>query len=80
MVNTGLEGVKVVTQAITLNDPVNGLLYRGYPVNQLAGNKSFDEAVFLMHHERLPSLAELIQFRKDLHRLRVIPKEIKQVL
>ena len=55
MVNTGLEGVKVVTQAITLNDPVNGLLYRGYPVNQLAGNKSFDEAVFLMHHERLPS-------------------------
>ena len=48
---------------ITYIDGAKGLLmYRGYPVDQLAGKSSFIEVCYLLLHGELPSQAELVKF------------------
>ena len=38
---------------------VGVLIYRGYDINELAGNVGYEETVFLLHHGRLPNVSEL---------------------
>jgi len=48
---------------ITYIDGAKGLLmYRGYPVGQLAGKSSFIEVCYLLLHGELPSQDELVKF------------------
>jgi citrate synthase len=50
---------------ITYIDGAKGLLmYRGYPVDQLAENSSFIEVCYLLLHGELPSNDELVKFDK----------------
>ena len=45
--------------AITFIDGDKGILrYRGYPIEQLAANKSFLETSYLLIHGELPTVAE----------------------
>ena len=53
--------------AITYLDGDNGVLrYRGYPIEQLAGESTFLEVAWLLIHGELPSAAELAAFNKDI--------------
>ncbi len=53
--------------AITYLDGDNGVLrYRGYPIEQLAGQSTFLEVAWLLIHGELPSAAELEAFNKDI--------------
>jgi len=59
-VKSGLEGIVVAQQDISCIDGENGdLLYRGYHIDELAPNASFEEIVYLLWHEKLPNRKEL---------------------
>ncbi|WP_285723805.1 bifunctional 2-methylcitrate synthase/citrate synthase [Psychromicrobium xiongbiense] len=62
-IRKGLAGVVVDYTAISkVNPESNSLLYRGYPVQELAAQKSFEEVALLLWKGELPSEAELTEF------------------
>ena len=62
-IKKGLAGVVVDTTAVSkVNPETNSLLYRGYPVQDLAAQKSFEEVALLLWNGELPSEAELAEF------------------
>ena len=63
----GLEGVAATKSAISYIDGEKGLLsYRGYPLETLAQNSSFEETTLLLLDGELPSAYELAGFTKKL--------------
>ncbi len=63
-IRKGLTGVVVDVTAISkVNPETNSLLYRGYPVQELAAAKRFEEVAYLLWHGELPDAAELAGFR-----------------
>ncbi len=74
-VNTGLEGIVVAQQDISFIDGEKGeLVYRGYHIDELAPNASFEEVVYLLWHGKLPNSEELgilnerLTTRRDLNK------------
>lgn len=57
-----------------------GLTYRGYAIEELAENASFEEVAFLLLYGHLPNLMELDAYRKKLISLRSLSAELKTVL
>lgn len=65
--NTGLRGVTVASTKISdVKGDVGKLIYRGYRVTDLAENTSFEEVIFLLLYERMPTQKELLTFRTKL--------------
>ena len=63
-IKKGLAGVVVDTTAISkVNPETNSLLYRGYPVQELAANCSFEQVAWLLWHGELPTEADLAHLR-----------------
>ena len=63
----GLEGVAATKSAISFIDGEKGLLsYRGYPLETLAENSSFEETTLLLLDGELPSASELEGFIRQL--------------
>ncbi|MFE4079145.1 bifunctional 2-methylcitrate synthase/citrate synthase [Paenarthrobacter sp. YIM B13468] len=59
-IRKGLAGVVVDYTAISkVNADTNSLLYRGYPVQELAAECSFEEVAYLLWNGELPSKEEL---------------------
>ena len=76
ILNTGLRGVTIADTLISDVDGANGrLIYRGYLVQDLA-KASFEEVVYLLLFEKLPSNAELADFAKKLAAERNIPEAV----
>jgi citrate synthase len=66
-VKSGLEGVVVAQQDICCIDGEKGaLLYRGYHIDELAPNASFEEVIYLLWHGKLPNQKELDGLRERL--------------
>lgn len=64
-IDKGLEGVVACTTRISsILDAT--LTYRGYTIEDLAAHSTFEEVVFLLWNDRLPTKAELDKTRKDL--------------
>ena len=64
-VDKGLEGVVAcTTQISSIQDAT--LTYRGYTIQDLAENSSFEEVVWLLWNGELPKSAELESFKKEL--------------
>jgi len=64
-IDKGLEGVVSCSTAVsTILDAT--LSYRGYTIEDLAKNSTFEETTFLLWNDRLPKKAEIEQFKKDL--------------
>ena len=64
--------------AITFIDGDKGILrYRGYPIEQLAANKSFLETSYLLIHGELPTAAEAEDFDQSLRRHTLIHEGMK---
>jgi citrate synthase/2-methylcitrate synthase len=62
-IRKGLYGVAVDTTAVSsVNPETNSLLYRGYPVPQLAEHCSFEEVAYLLWNGELPTAPELEVF------------------
>nr|WP_157226683.1 bifunctional 2-methylcitrate synthase/citrate synthase [Gordonia soli] len=62
-IHKGLAGVVVDTTAVSKVVPeTNSLIYRGYPVQDLAAHCSFEEVAYLLWHGELPTPLELDAF------------------
>jgi 2-methylcitrate synthase/citrate synthase II len=62
-IRKGLAGVVVDTTAVSKVDPEsNSLLYRGYPVQELAASRSFEDVARLLWHGELPTSEESAAF------------------
>ncbi|GAA3321184.1 MULTISPECIES: bifunctional 2-methylcitrate synthase/citrate synthase [Paeniglutamicibacter] len=62
-IKKGLAGVVVDYTAVSkVNPETNSLLYRGYPVQDLAARKSFEEVALLLWTGELPTEIELTDF------------------
>jgi 2-methylcitrate synthase len=77
----GLEGVVAGQTAIcTVGSEGAGLNYRGYSVEDLAENASFEEVAYLLVYGKLPTQSELNGYKDKLQSLRTLPDALKSVL
>ncbi|WP_239070877.1 bifunctional 2-methylcitrate synthase/citrate synthase [Cellulomonas chitinilytica] len=76
-IHKGLAGVVVdTTQVSSVDAASNSLLYRGYPVQQLAARCSFEEVAYLLWHGELPSAAQLADLQKAERWHRVLDEHV----
>jgi 2-methylcitrate synthase len=79
--SVALSGVPAGNTAIsTVGQTGNDLHYRGYDINDLARDATFEEVAHLLIHERLPTRAELDAYRARLISLRGIPQAVRTML
>ncbi|MBC7659955.1 MAG: bifunctional 2-methylcitrate synthase/citrate synthase [Chitinophagaceae bacterium] len=63
-VKRGLEGAVIDTTSVSkVNPDTNSLIYRGYPVQELAENCTFEEVAYLLYHGELPNAKQLDTFK-----------------
>ncbi|SEE90739.1 bifunctional 2-methylcitrate synthase/citrate synthase [Ruania alba] len=80
-IHKGLAGVVVDTTAISkVNPDTNSLLYRGYPVQDLAAHCSFEEVAYLLWHGELPSPDQLAEMEKLERSLRPLDARTKTLI
>ena len=71
----GLAGVVAGETHISCVDQ-GKLLYRGYPIEELAEKVGFEEVAYLMLYGELPNAAQLKQVQADLAKSRPLRKEV----
>jgi citrate synthase len=73
----GLEGV--IANETRLGD-VRGqegvLIYCGYDINELAGKATFEEIIYLLWNNRLPTASELAELKQELAAERPLPEQV----
>ena len=80
-IRKGLAGVVADTTAVSkVNPETNSLLYRGYPVQELAASCSFEEVAWLLWHGELPTPAELAGFHERETAHRALDPRVARVL
>jgi citrate synthase/2-methylcitrate synthase len=80
-IKKGLAGVVVDTTAISkVNPESNSLLYRGYPVQQLAERCTAEEVAYLLWHGELPTAAQLAEFETLERSLRPLDHTVKHTM
>lgn len=64
-IKKGLAGVVVDATAVSkVNPETNSLLYRGYPVQELAATQPFEAVAYLLWHGELPTPEQLADFER----------------
>jgi 2-methylcitrate synthase len=77
----GLRGQSAGSTAIaTVGKQGVGLTYRGYAIEDLAENATFEEVAYLLLEGNLPDRRQLEDFKKRLCALRALPPALKEVL
>tara|TARA_R110000868_G_scaffold218576_2_gene469190 strand:+ start:116714 stop:117826 length:1113 start_codon:yes stop_codon:yes gene_type:complete len=76
----GLAGISAGETKISSAGGAHNLRYRGYSIYDLCEHACFEEVAHLLVHDHLPNKAELVAYKKRLHALRDLPKELKFVL
>jgi len=80
-IKKGLAGVVVDTTAISkVNPETNSLLYRGYPVQDLAKNCTFEEVSYLLWKGELPDPGQLEGFERLERSRRRLPEVAKRAI
>jgi len=80
-IKKGLAGVVVDYTAISkVNPETNSLLYRGYPVQELAATQPFEAVAYLLWHGELPSSEQLAEFERLERSLRPLDKRTVALL
>ncbi len=79
--SVALSGVVAGNTAIcTVGHSGNDLHYRGYDINEVAAQATYEEVAHLLIHEQLPTAAQLAAYRKRLQGLRGLPAALRTVL
>ncbi|MBW8762504.1 MAG: bifunctional 2-methylcitrate synthase/citrate synthase [Microbacterium sp.] len=80
-IKKGLAGVVVDTTAISkVNPETNSLLYRGYPVQELAATQPFEAVAYLLWNGELPDAEQLAELRATERAHRALADEVKAVI
>lgn len=79
-----IPGLKGIVAAETRLSSVDGeageLVIAGYPLEELAGQATFEEVAYLLWHHALPTPAQLAAFTSDLAKCRSLPKSTLRLL
>ena len=79
--SVALSGVPAGNTALcTVGRTGNDLHYRGYDILDFAEDAEFEEIAYLLIHEKLPTRAELLNYKRKLKALRGLPTNVKAVL
>ncbi len=80
-IKKGLAGVVVDTTAISkVNPETNSLLYRGYPVQELAATQPFEAVAYLLWHGELPDQDQLDALRAAERSHRALADNVKAAI
>ncbi|WP_426595566.1 bifunctional 2-methylcitrate synthase/citrate synthase [Cellulomonas sp. McL0617] len=80
-IKKGLAGVVVDTTSVSkVNPETNSLLYRGYPVQELASTQPFEAVAYLLWNGELPDDAQLAELRSTERPLRALDPDVRTVL
>jgi 2-methylcitrate synthase/citrate synthase II len=80
-IKKGLAGVVAdVTAVSKVNPETNSLLYRGYPVQELAATQPFESVAYLLWTGELPSDAQLAKLRATEREHRALAPNVKAVI
>jgi citrate synthase len=78
---SGLENVVVADSKICFIDGTRGqLVYRGYDIDDLAQNSSFEEVAYLLWHGDLPTRQQLEKLHNDLNYSMVLPARVLDIM
>jgi citrate synthase/2-methylcitrate synthase len=81
VIHKGLAGVPVDYTAVSMvNSDTNSLLYRGYPVQELAASVTFEEVAYLLWYGELPDDAQLAAFEELERSYRGLDHEVKRII
>ncbi len=78
-IDKGLEGVVACSTAVS-SIQGNTLNFRGYTIEDLSQNSTFEEVTFLLWNDRMPTAAELKTFQTQLVNEMELPAEYIKVL
>jgi len=77
----GLEGIVATTSGICWIDGEAGVLsYRGIDIHELAAKSTFEETTYLLWFGKLPTAAELEDFKQKLAATRTLPSNVVDFL
>lgn len=76
----GLIGVVADDSAISTVGIGKGLNYRGYNIEDLANNSTFEEVLYLLLYKELPNEDELAGFQAKIAENRFIPAKLADVI
>ncbi|WP_461175305.1 bifunctional 2-methylcitrate synthase/citrate synthase (plasmid) [Arthrobacter sp. Z1-9] len=80
-IKKGLAGVVVDYTAVSkVNPDTNSLLYRGYPVQELAAKRSFEEVAYLLWNSELPTPDQLAEFTSRERAGRALDPALKSII
>ncbi|MCH6231654.1 bifunctional 2-methylcitrate synthase/citrate synthase [Microbacterium sp. CFH 31415] len=80
-IKKGLAGVVVDYTAVSkVNPETNSLLYRGYPVQELASTQPFEAVAYLLWHGELPTEVELAHLRATERSYRALPPDVRAAI
>ena len=81
VVDRGLEGVVVgSTELSNVEGQLGRLTYRGYDIDDLAPNASFEEVIHLLFYGHLPTAVELETLKRELGARRVLPEALVEAM
>ncbi len=80
-IKKGLAGVVADVTAISkVNPETNSLLYRGYPVHELAATQSVEAVAYLLWNGELPDDAQLAQLRAEEREHRALADDVRAAI
>ncbi len=80
-VSKGLEGIVAAhTRLSDVRGDVGQLIYCGYDIDELAGKVTYEEVVYLLHHNHLPNTRELSELKATLAGYRELPQGVIDML
>lgn len=80
-IRKGLAGVVVDTTAVSkVNPETNSLLYRGYPVQELAASSSMEDVAYLLWNGELPNAAQRSDFQRQERAQRHLRPEVRAAI
>ena len=68
------------TRSSFIDGKIGKLLYRGYNIDDIAENATFEETIYLLLYSKLPTRSELSDFDAELKANRTLPDEVVQVI
>jgi 2-methylcitrate synthase len=79
--SVALSGIVAGSTALcTVGHSGNDLHYRGYDIQDVAGQCEFEEVAYLLVHGALPTAAELTAYKVKLKSLRGLPPDLRRAL
>jgi citrate synthase len=77
----GLEGIIAAhTRLSDVQGEAGRLIYCGYDIDELAGKVTFEEVIYLLHHNHLPNAKELKELKEHLAASRELPAGVIEII